>query len=118
MGAACSKLTNTGAQNNRIFKTLASETEGRNVNYLSQKASVFGEQTAAVLHGHVQGPSVQLHQGDTELKPEHRKQASFEIHCMKSSLAVRELNMRFRVPLWPSGRRRVRFESGFNAGQT
>lgn len=35
---------------------------------LSQKAFVFGEKTSAVLHRNVQSPSVELHEGNTELK--------------------------------------------------
>ena len=37
--------------------------------YFSQKALVFGEKSASVLHRHVQSPPVKLHHGDTELKP-------------------------------------------------
>jgi len=40
---------------------------------LSQKALVFGEQTPAVLHRHVQRPPVELHEGNAELEPERRK---------------------------------------------
>lgn len=35
---------------------------------LPQQAFVFGEQTSTVLHGHVQSPPVELHEGDGELK--------------------------------------------------
>ncbi len=41
--------------------------------YLSQKAFVFGEQTTAVLHGNIQSPSVQLHEGNRELKPDTQR---------------------------------------------
>lgn len=37
--------------------------------YLSQKAFVFGEQTSAVLHGDIQSPPVELHEGNAELEP-------------------------------------------------
>lgn len=35
---------------------------------LSQKAFVFGEQTSAVLHRNIQSPSVELDEGNAELK--------------------------------------------------
>jgi len=38
--------------------------------HLSKKAPVFGEQTSTVLHRNIQSPSVELHEGNTELKPE------------------------------------------------
>lgn len=40
--------------------------------HLPQQALVFGEQASTVLHGHVQSPPVELHEGDGELKPAER----------------------------------------------
>ena len=58
--------------------------------YLSQKAFVFGEQTSAVLHRDVQSSSVELYEGNTELKPDQTetRRTKVNLHLLYSACGL------------------------------
>lgn len=65
--------------------------------HLSQQAFVFGEQASAVLHGYVQSPPVEFHEGNGELKPVGAEPGQACLQLTASVLLLSRTNARTHV---------------------